>query len=87
MSLDAPEDAHGPRPPQKHAGGRPPRRRLLSTTKFRELCIKHGPRALEIIAEIVEHGEPDLVRLAAAKYLIERGYGENPSVEGQGERL
>jgi hypothetical protein len=24
-------------------------RRLLSTNKFRELCIKHGPRALEII--------------------------------------
>jgi len=38
-------------------------------------------RALEIIAEIAERGEPDLVRLAAAKFLIERGYGvpdENP---------
>jgi hypothetical protein len=33
---------------------------LLSTVKFRELCIKHGPRALEIIAEIAERGEPDL---------------------------
>ena len=58
--------------------GRAPVRHLLSTVKFRELCIKHGPRALEIIAEIAERGEPDLVRLATAKFLIERSYGVNP---------
>jgi hypothetical protein len=68
---------------QNNGGARPGaghirKSRLLSTNKFREICIKHGPRALEIIAEIAEHGEPDLARFAAAKFIIERGYGVNP---------
>jgi hypothetical protein len=77
QEITGPKRAHaapykgGPQP----GSGRIRKSRLLSTVKFRELCIKHGPRALEIIAEIAERGEPDLVRLAAAKFLIERGYG------------
>src|ERR1700747_348847 len=68
---------------QNNGGARPGagrirKSRLLSTNKFREPCIKHGPRLLEIIAEIAEHGEPDLARFAAAKFIIERGYGVNP---------
>ena len=50
--------------------------------KFRELCIKNGPEALDIIMDIARSGEPDLARFAAAKFIIERGYGpadgENP---------
>jgi hypothetical protein len=77
VELGPADHAHGSPKPKGGArpgAGRIRKSRLLSTVKFRELCIKHG-RALEIITEIAEHGEPDLVRLAAAKFLIERGYG------------
>jgi hypothetical protein len=94
MVLEAGDPAHADAPRKKqrfggvHPGpGRTPRRRLLSTNKFRELCIKHGPRALEIIMDIAEHGEPDLVRLAAAKFLIERGYGVGVREGSEWERI
>jgi hypothetical protein len=40
-------------------------------------------RAVEIIAEIAERGEPDATRYLAAKYLIERGYGLPEGIESQ----
>jgi hypothetical protein len=81
IEISAAGHAHGS--PKPKGGARPDAGRkrvskLLSTVKFRELCIKHGPRALEIIMDIAEHGEPDAARFLAAKFIIERGYGVNP---------
>jgi hypothetical protein len=76
--IDAGEPAHAADAAKKGVGrphGARTGKRILSTVKFRELCIKHGPKALEIIMDIAEHGEPDLARFAAAKFIIERGYG------------
>ena len=39
------------------------------------LCREHGPRGVEVAAELMEHGDPR-VRLAAVMALWDRGFGK-----------
>lgn len=41
-----------------------------------KLAQQYGPRALEIIASIMNNSEEDRYRLDAAKYLADRAYGK-----------
>jgi hypothetical protein len=41
-----------------------------------EACKQRSPDALNVILEIMAHGDGDKVRLSAAQYVIDRGYGK-----------
>lgn len=46
------------------------------TADIKALAQEHGPSAIETIISIMNTGENDGVRLAAAKELIDRGFGK-----------
>jgi hypothetical protein len=41
-----------------------------------EACKKRVPDALNVIGQIMEHGENERNRLSAAEYIIDRAYGK-----------
>lgn len=55
-------------------GGRP--KRTEEEFKLIDACKTKSPRALEVMSEIMEHGESEKTRLAAAIAIIERAYGK-----------
>jgi hypothetical protein len=46
------------------------------TADIKALAQEHGPSAIATIINIMQTGENDGVRLAAAKELIDRGFGK-----------
>lgn len=60
----------------------------LSHEEYNAACRSHGPRALEVIAEIMNNADaPPQIRLAAAGTLLDRGYGRpHQAVELTGPR-
>ena len=57
-------------------GGRP--KRTPEEVSLIEACREKTPEALETILELMEQSSNDRVRLAAAQYVIERGWGKAP---------
>ena len=60
----------------KRAGaGRPLGSPNKLTRPVRELAAAYGPDALYTLVEIMNHGESETARIAAAKELLDRGHG------------
>jgi hypothetical protein len=57
-------------------GGRP--KRTPEEAQLIEACREKTPDALAVIQELMESSSNDRVRLAAAQFIIERGYGKAP---------
>ena len=57
-------------------GGR--RKRTAEEVQLIEACREKTPEALAVIQELMDNGTNDRVRLAAAQFIIERGYGKAP---------
>jgi hypothetical protein len=56
--------------------GRP--KRTLEETQLIEACRAKTPEALAVIGDLMDNSANDWVRLAAAQFIIERGYGKAP---------
>ncbi len=46
------------------------------TRPIKELSSQYGPEALDILVDIMQNGESEQARIAAAKELLDRGYGK-----------
>ena len=57
-------------------GGRP--KRTPEEADLIEACRTKTPEALQTILELMEESDNDRVKLAAAQYVIERGWGKAP---------
>jgi len=57
-------------------GGRP--KRTAEEVQLIEACREKTPDALAVIQELMDNSSNDRVRLAAAQFIIERGYGKAP---------
>ena len=59
-----------------HASSGNPGGRPRETGRMRELCREHGAKAVEILAAIMmDENEPAKNQIAAARELLDRGYG------------
>ncbi len=56
--------------------GRP--KRTPEEHQLIEACRQKTPEALNVIQDLMDHSENDRVRLQAAQFIIERGYGRAP---------
>lgn len=71
-------------PWSKGESGNPKGRKMEKVA--RDLSRKHGPRAIEIIAELMENADRDAVRADCAQYIADRAYGKaKQQVEVAGE--
>ena len=57
-------------------GGRP--KRTIEEADLIEACRTKTPEALQTILELMEKSNNDRVKLAAAQYILERGWGKTP---------
>ena len=59
-------------------GGRPKLTLLEKTQEFglRKACELLTPKALKVIADLMETADKESVRLAAASFIVERAYGK-----------
>jgi hypothetical protein len=56
-----------------------------ATRDIKALAQKHTPEALKTLASIMKASESDAARVAAAKELLDRGYGKAPQAHtGEG---
>lgn len=55
-------------------GGRP--KKTEEQVKLEEMCRERTPEALQTILEIMGEGENERNRLAAAQYVLDRGWGK-----------
>lgn len=62
---------------QKHPGGRPKGSPNKATRELKEAARAFSVDALSTIAKIMREGENETVRLAAAKELLDRGFGKS----------
>jgi hypothetical protein len=60
----------------KKTGGRSAGTPNKSTAEIRELAQAYGPAALRVAARLMRKSENEATQLAAAKELLERGYGK-----------
>ena len=79
------------KPPSSRGGaragsGRPKGSPNKATRPLKALAQKHGPEAIKTLLELMREGETHSVRVAAARELLDRGYG-NPAtvVAGDGD--
>lgn len=63
-------------PGRPKTGGRQKGTPNKVTADIKALAQEHGPSAIATILSIMNSGENDGVRLAAAKELIDRGFGK-----------
>jgi hypothetical protein len=45
---------------------------------FAEKALRHAERAIEVLAEIMEHGESEAARISAAEKILDRALGKAP---------
>ena len=62
--------------PGERRGGRQKGTPNHATKELKELARQHCGAALETIVQLMQSSENDQTRLAAAKELIDRGYGK-----------
>lgn len=58
--------------------GRPRGAKNKQPNYLRELAQQYTEKALQTLAEIMEHGENETARISASKELLDRGYGKAP---------
>jgi hypothetical protein len=53
----------------------------LTTRKwaYAEKALRHAERAIEVLVDVMEHGESDTARLSAADKILDRALGKAPS--------
>lgn len=59
-------------------GGRAKGTPNKATADIKALAQEYTPRALQILANIMEASESDAARVAAVKELLDRGHGKSP---------
>ncbi|MGB4101016.1 MAG: hypothetical protein WBK91_03820 [Alphaproteobacteria bacterium] len=64
--------AHG-----KKTGGRQVGTLNKATAALKDLAQPYAPEAIETLRQIMLHGETDAARVAAARELLDRGYGRS----------
>lgn len=57
--------------------GRPKGSLNKATADIKALAQVHTPRALQVLANIMEKSESDPARVAAAKEMLDRGHGKS----------
>jgi hypothetical protein len=62
----------------RKTGGRRKGSTNKATADIKALAQVHTPRALQILADIMEQSESDAARVAAVKELLDRGHGKSP---------
>jgi hypothetical protein len=62
--------------PGERRGGRTKGTPNHATKELKELARQHCPAALATIVQLMQSSENDQTKLAAAKELIDRGYGK-----------
>lgn len=55
--------------------GRPKGSKNKATTEIKKIAQAHGKEAIDQLVLLVAHGKPHATRVAAAKELLDRGYG------------
>lgn len=76
ISKNQPRGRPFPKGMSGNPTGRP--RRTDEETQLIEACRAKTPEALAVIVGLMQESTNDRVRLAAAQFLIERGYGRAP---------
>src|SRR5262249_14076635 len=59
----------------RKTGGRKPGVPNKVTRELKELAQLYAPEAIATLREIMQHGETEAARVAAARELLDRGYG------------
>jgi hypothetical protein len=62
--------------PRKKTGGRKAGVPNKATAEIKAIAQQYGPRAIEVIAEIMEKSADPKARVSAANSLLDRGYGK-----------
>jgi hypothetical protein len=65
---------------KRPGAGRPPGSKQKVTPEIKAMAQKHCPEALEMIVQLAQNAENESTRLAAAKELLDRGYGKSRQV-------
>lgn len=52
-----------------------------ATAEIKELAREHGSRAIAALVRILDNSDSDTARIAAAKELLDRGYGKSTAVQ------
>ncbi|MCU7837189.1 MAG: hypothetical protein KZQ83_18345 [gamma proteobacterium symbiont of Taylorina sp.] len=76
ISKKQPRGKPFPKGVSGNPGGRP--KRTIDEVDLIEACQTKTPEALETILQLMEESTNDRVRLSAAQYVIERGWGKAP---------
>jgi hypothetical protein len=65
---------------KRTGAGRPAGSKNKVTPEIKAMAQKHCPEALEMIVQLAQSAENESTRLAAAKELLDRGYGRSRQV-------
>lgn len=76
ISKNQPRGRPFPKGVSGNPGGRP--KRTEDEVQLIEACRAQTPEALEVVASLMRESANDRVRLAAAQFIIERGWGKAP---------
>jgi hypothetical protein len=60
---------------KRQGSGRKPGVPNKSTAELKALAQAYGPAAIELLAKVMKTGSNETVRIAAARELLDRGYG------------
>lgn len=61
--------------------GRKKGTRNKATAEIKDLAREHGPFIIEKLVDILANGTSETARIAAAKELLDRGYGKSTAVQ------
>ena len=65
-------------------GGRPKGQGNKIAASIKELCQKAGPELVAELLRLAKHSRSEMVRIAAAKELLDRGFGKSKqTIEGE----
>ena len=62
--------------PGERRGGRQKGTPNKATADIKAAAQAHGPRMIELLAEIAQHGESEAARVSAISNILDRGYGK-----------